>query len=275
VRVKAADCLGAIHTDEAFTALLDSCMQEDERVRENVFQALGGYYRQQSLDSMLKQVAREENPRIATSLLRSLGRYHGPEVNHLLLTKLEESSFQNRMAEAVVEALHQHERTDAEFIEPLYRSVRQRQGDYTASGLSMALETLGRLGHSLAEKQEIRDLLTNYVNDPRRRVQTGALKGLGALGDTMAIPVLNAFTAGEVPAYRRGLARTAEEALKTLRQEKPLVADEVIQLRERITELDKNTLKLQETLEALEKRLDAYGAPNEPSPSVDPNEAES
>ena len=250
-RLAAANALEEVHNDRAYEALVASLEQPDERVRERVLVNLGEFYRDQSRRILLEQVDGESNPVVVTSCIRSLGRYHHPDVDRLLIGSLDRSSFQNRIAEAAVAAMGK--RADPSFVAPLQQALTERHAEFTASGLGSALRTLGRLAGQLDEKDAIRDFLVGFVNDPRGRVQAGAIGGLGGLADPQAIAIVETFES----TGRRQVDRAARNALEALRKETPIVAQEVIDMRKRVTDLAEANKKLAERLDDLEQRLGA------------------
>lgn len=250
-RMEAANALEEIHNDRAYDALVASLEQPDERVRERVLVNLGEFYRDRSRSILLEQVERESNPVLVTSCIRSLGRYHHPDVDRLLIGSLDRPSFQNRIAQAAVAAMGK--RGDPVFVAPLQQALRERHTEFTASGLGSALRTLGRLAGQLDEKSQIRDFLAGFVNDPRGRVQAGAISGLGGLADPQAIAIVETFES----TGRRRVDRAARDALEALRKETPIVAQEVVEIRKRVTDLAEENKKLAERLDDLERRLGA------------------
>ena len=89
------------------------------------------------------------------------------------------------------------------------------------------------------------------MNHPNDGIAGNALRALGTLGDTKAIPIVETFT-GREP--RNWVERQAESALKDLREDKPLVPEEIMELRNIVDDLKSETKKLKEELEDLKKR---------------------
>jgi HEAT repeat protein len=168
-----------------------------------------------------------------------------------LIGSLDRSSFQNRIAQAAVAAMGN--RGDPVFVTPLLQTLRDRPDEFTASGLGSALRTLGRLAGQLDEKGSIRDFLAGFVNDPRERVQSGAISGLGGLADPQAITIVETFES----AGRGRVGRAARQALEALRKQTPIVAQEVVEMRKRVTELAEDNKELTKRLDDLEQRLGA------------------
>jgi len=85
VRRAASRALRDIHTEEAFDALRASLDQKDARVRLQVTQDLGGFYRPETFETMERILEKEKNPEIVAAALESLGRYHTAEGYALII----------------------------------------------------------------------------------------------------------------------------------------------------------------------------------------------
>ncbi len=252
VRVEACAALRGMRTDEAFEALAESVHQPDARVRQGVVGNIGGFYRPESLTLTNQVLKSEKNPEILSAAIRNLGRYHREDTRQLLLSYLESESYRNRLAAAAVGAIRMLD--DSSFITPLKRTLRRREKELTSSSFADALDTLAHIARNEENKTKVRKFLAAYVNDKRDRVQAGAIRALGTLGDPKAIPIVESFS-GDDPDDR--IQRTAKDALKKLQEQKQLVPAEIIYLRETLNELKKETEKLKNELEDLKKRLDA------------------
>lgn len=252
VRLEASAALRDIHTDEAFEALADSLDQPDARVRQQVVRAVCGLYRPESLRLTKRILKTEENPEILSEAIRNLGRYDEDGIRELLIHYLESQSYRNRLADAAIDAIRM--RDDPSFIAPLHRVLRDREKEFPSRSFAGALDTLAHLARNEEDKREVREFLVGYVNDPRERIQAGAIAALGTLGDPKAIPILETFS-GDDPDDR--VQRAAKDALKEIRERKPSVPAEIIHLRETVDELKKENERLRNDLEELRERLEA------------------
>jgi len=252
VRKNASAALREIHTDEAFSALAESMKQSDARVRLQVVRDIAGFYRPESLRLTKRTLRKEKNPAILAEAIRNLGRYHDKGTRRLLVRYLKSRSYRNRLADATVGAIRMLD--DASFIGQLRRIFSEREQEFTSGGFAGALNTLAHISRNQDNKTEIRNFLAGYVNHPKRRIQAGAIKALGTLGDPKAIPIVETFS-GDDP--RDWVQRSAKRALESLREQKKLVPEEIIQLRNIVDELKKETEKLRNDLEDIEERLEA------------------
>jgi len=252
VRRNASSALRQIHTDDAFDALADSMKQQDARVRQQVVGDIGGFYRPESLKLTKRILRQEKNPEILTRAIYNLGRYHDRASRKLMLQYMGTKSYRNSIASAAIEVIRKLD--DSFFIEPLKKALSENEREFTSGGFARALDTLAHISRNKENKTKIRTFLTDYVNHPKRTIQSGAIRALGTLGDPRAIAVVETFS-GDDPADRT--QRSARDALKALREKKPLVPDEVIRLRETVDKLSKETDKLRDDLADMKNRLDA------------------
>ncbi|MBP8302619.1 MAG: HEAT repeat domain-containing protein [Phycisphaerae bacterium] len=264
VRCEAAQALREIRTDEALDALAQSLHQPDAWVRDAVVDALGGFYGPQAMAALKTVVEQEKNPGIVATALRGLGIYADPEVHALIRRNLDSQSFRNRLVDAAVIAIRRL--GDPAFVPDLERLIDQRQDQLTTGGLCNALDCLASISQDLQDKAEVRDLLTGFVTHKRRAVQMAAIRALGTLRDPRAIGVLETYAGSGDRGDR--LSEAAEHAIEALRKEKPIVANEVVELRKAVDDLKKDNKKLQDQVEGLEKQVEALrgtqpGDPND------------
>ena len=252
VRRNASSALRQIHTEDAFEALADSMKQQDARVRQQVVGDVGGFYRPESLQLTKRVLRKEKNPEILTRAIHNLGQYHDKAARKLMLEYLGTRSYRNSIASAAIEVIRKLD--DSFFIEPLKKTLAENEKDFTSGGFARALDTLAHISRDKENKTKVRAFLTGYVNHPKRSIQSGAIRAIGTLGDTKAIAVVETFS-GDDPSDR--IQRSARDALKALREKKPLVPDEVIRLRETVDKLSKETDKLRDEMEDIKNRLDA------------------
>jgi len=252
VRRNASSALREIHTDEAFDALADSLVQADARVRQQVVRNVGGFYRSETLTLLKRTLRNEKNPAILEVAIRNLGLYHHKSTRRLLLKYLQSVSFRNELATAAIEAIRMLD--EPFFIVPLQRVLDEREMDFRSWDFTRGLSTLAHISRNEDDKTKVRNFLAGYVNHPKDRIQAGAIGALGTLGDPKAIPIVETFSDDEPD---DNIERSAERALKELRQRKQLVPDEIVQLRETVDEFRKETDKLKNDLDDIKKRLDA------------------
>ncbi len=252
VRIHASAALQSIHTDEAFDALADSLDQDDARVRLRVVEDLGRFYRSEVPELMQNVLADEKNPDIVAAAIEATGRYSSPQTRDVVETYLPSESYRNRLANAAIAALRTLD--DAEYIGDLMAVLRDNQAQFRSWDFVRALDTLAYLARHQEDRSDVRRFLADYVNHPKQSIQGGAISALGTLGDPKAIPIVETFRGDEPRDY---VERSATRALDDLRKEKPLVPEEIVEMRKQLDELKKETAKLREQLEDLQNKSDA------------------
>ena len=258
VRRNASSALREIHTNEAFEALTDSLVQADARVRQQVVRDVSNFYRSETLELLKRTLRKEKNPAILEVAIRNLGLYHHKSTRRLLLKYLQSVSYRNELATAAIEAIRMLD--EPFFIVPLQRALDEREMDFRSWSFTRGLNTLAHISRNEDDKTKVRNFLASYVNHPKDRIQAGAIGALGTLGDPKAIPIVETFSNGEPDDY---IERSAERALKQLQQQKQLVPDEIVRLRETVEKFRKETDKIKHDLDDIKKRLDAKEKPAE------------
>ncbi len=252
MRLDASSALQEIHTDEAFKALADSMDQNDARVRLRVVEDLGRFYRSEVLSLMQSVLAREQNPEVLAAAIRATGRYTGPQTREVIDRYLRSTSYRNELAGAAIAALRTFD--DASYVDELMAALRDSERQYRSWDFAAARATLAYLARNEEDRTTVRQFLAGYVNHPRQSIQAGAIGALGTLGDPKAIPIIETFQ-GREP--RDWVEQRAVEAADKLRENKPLVPDEVVELRKTLDELKEQTGKLKEEIEDLKKKSSA------------------
>ena len=258
VRRNASSALREIHTDEAFEALADSLVQADARVRQQVVRDVSSFYRSETLEFLKRTLRNEKNPAILEVAIRNLGLYHHKNTRRLLLKYLQSISYRNELATAAIEAIRMLD--EPFFIVPLQRVMDEREMDFRSWDFTRGINALAHISRNEDDKTKVLNFLAGYVNHPKDRIQAGAIEALGTLGDPRAIPIVETFSNDEPD---DNIERSAERALKELRQRKQLVPDEIVRLRETVDEFRKETDKLKNDLDDIKKRLDAKEKPAE------------
>jgi aminopeptidase N len=263
VRLAASRSIRAIQAEEALPALIASVKQSDARVRRQVMSDLASFYRDSSYAEVLRAAREEKNPDIKALAIAALGAYQKPEVKELLLQNLNSTSYQNVLASAAINGIRAQD--DASYIAPLLETLKHKVTNFTTAGFARGLDTLAWLARNEEKKDGVREFLVGFVNSPKRRVQLASIAGLGTLGDTKAIAVLEKFAS----APKEGPERTAaEKSLTGLRDTKKPSA-ELGNLRSEVLGLQRENRDLRKDLDELKKKLDALSSKPAPAPEKD------
>lgn len=250
VRVEASKALRAAHSEEALDALLASTHQPDARVRQQVHEDLGAFYRGSVLQAALAAVERERNPDAQTPLIRALAAYGSPETKAILLKLLGTDSFRNAVADAAIDAMRGQD--DPAYIAPLMDALRTRESAFTTGGFTRALQALAWLARHEENRDDVREFLADHLDHPKRPVRRGAIQALGTLGDPKALARIETFARGGKASPER---RAAEAAVSTLRASKR-PAEELRDLRNEVLDVQKENRELKKDIEALRKQFD-------------------
>lgn len=251
VRIEAAAALRAIHTDEALQVLLDAPHQNDARVRRAVVSNLGGFHDLRVLERLLDVAAREKNPDIVAEALRHLAGWADTRVTGVLLNAVRTVSFRNEVEIAGLRGLAAHQ--DTSCVEALFDLLRQRRKEWTSQALATGLETLGQLGRDLPRRDAVLQWLLEQTTDLRPPVRLAAIRALGNLEDSRALPALSRFASAHRDHPERRAAESAMESIRAAR--KPPV--ELAELRKEVQDLQRTHRELRKELDSLLKRLEA------------------
>jgi aminopeptidase N len=251
IRLEAARALRGMHTDEAFTALTDCLDQPDARVRQQVVSAVAAFYRPGAYELALKRIDGEKNRAITAVAIRALGPYAKPEVRDTLIRQLSSKSYRNSLADAAISAMRAQ--ADPEYVEPLQKVLREREGEFTTWGFGRALETLAYLQKNEEKKDGVRDFLLSHVNSRKRAVQLAAINALGTLGDVKAIAALETYATARKESPQRDAADRAVTALRAAKKPN----DEWRDLRTELLDLKKENGELKKQMEELKKKIEA------------------
>lgn len=251
VRIKAAEALSKIHSDESLEALISSMKQSDARARLAVVKAIGDFFNKRAMEVLLKHIETETNPAINGAALSGLSAYANPQVHDVFLKFLDSNSYQNRLNVSAMRAIKNQ--GDTSFMTPLMDVLKKRSSDFLPSTLAYGLETLATLAKDEKHKDEVRVFITSFLDDKRTRAQCGAIQALGALGDPKALPVLEPFASSAKATPQQADAERAVSAIRRLN--KP--SDNLNDLRTQVLDLQKTQRELKKELEDLRKRVKA------------------
>jgi aminopeptidase N len=254
VRIAAAQALSKHETDEAYDALKENWKsQTDARVRNAVVERMLNRFHPDNLELALSVIAEEKNPAIQAIAIRSLSAFHGEQTRNQLIALLDSQSFGNELAGSAISAIG--EQNDPAYMQPLFAMLKKRHSELPPRELGKGLSVLAQTAKLQESKQsgstaEVFDFLCDYLNDPRSSVQVSAINALGALSDPRAQSVLRKFADSNDPRT----SSAAKSAIDKLTASKPVVPDEMIELRNAFREMQSETKKLKEQLETLQKQ---------------------
>ncbi len=255
VRTRASSALGTIRSPEALAALLESTQQPDARVRRQVVQDIGRFYRDKAYAQARSTVNSEKNPEIVSVAIGNLAGFEKPEVRELLLQFLNSESYHNMLTGAAIRAMRAED--DPQYIQPLIETLSKNREKFTSYGYEDGLSTLAYLARNEEKKDTVREFLMTQLTSENRRTRTASIQALGKLGDPKAIAALQKF-AGPRRETREGPA--AEVAISELRAARRPV-DDFKNLRQEVTDLQKGNAELHDQLSDLKKKIETLKEP--------------
>jgi aminopeptidase N len=253
-RLEASRALRSIHTDETLEALLASLQQSDARVRRQLVDDIGGFYRDTAYESARKTLATEKNPDILSEGIQAIGGYGKPETRDAVLKFLNSESYRNTLAAAAIRAIRLQD--DPAYVKPLIDALFKRQSAFTSGGFGTGLETLGYISRNQENRDAPREFLMIQVTHLKQSVRLAAIRALEALGDPKALAVLQTFAGASRETPERS---AAERAVTTLRAARRPV-DDFKNLRNEVLDLQKQNRELRKELDDLKKKVEPAGA---------------
>ncbi|MBM3891293.1 MAG: HEAT repeat domain-containing protein, partial [Verrucomicrobia bacterium] len=268
VRIKAAEALGSIHTDEALEALLASDKQPDARARDAVVKNIGNFYNPLACDAARRIATTDKNPAIQATAIRALGAYAKPDVRDVLLQFLNSTSYRDKLAEAAIAAIRAQ--GEPAYIAPLRDCLKRRETEFKTPAFVAGLDALAFIARNEQKKDDVREFIARYLNHPRQRVKLSAIAALGTLEDPKAIALLDTFTAMPKDRPERQAADKAIAALDAAKKPHEGLRD----LRGEVTRLQDSQRELRKEMETLKKKFDAL-APKPSKPAAAPKKPKS
>ncbi|MDA7617817.1 M1 family aminopeptidase [Verrucomicrobia bacterium] len=252
VRMEAADALKRIHSPEALQALLDSRAQEDARVRHRVQMGIGAFFSQEAMEAALKTTREESNPTIANTAVRALGNFGSEEAMPVLSAFLRKTSYRNTHAETAIAAMESIDNDS--FVMPILNSLMQRKPSFTTRGYSNALSSLAHLSRHAKDKSMVMSFIAGNLHDPKERIRIGAMRALGRLRDTRAIPMLRHWMHADPDSPEHKAAKASIDTLQKL-----ILPGENLKTywRDKVQAVEASQESLKNELEQLKKRLEA------------------
>ncbi len=252
VRIVAASSLAKHESDEAYL-VLENCWnkQIDARVRTAAVKHLVDRFTEHTPTLIAKILSEERNPAILANAVRALGRFHGEDSRNRIVGFLQSESFRNEIAVAAIDAIKQQ--NDPSYKAILMKVLEKNERRFTSRDFGKGLETLGHVVISLNKKEDVRDFLLQYVNHPMPRTRQSAMSALGTLGDATAISILESYSGSN----DRVTSKAAQQAIDKIRESKPTIPSELVELRKDMAKMKKNNEKLQTDLNDVQKQIKA------------------
>jgi len=169
----------------------------------------------------------------------------------LLLPLLQSTSYRNTLLDAAISAISAQ--CDAADIAPLRSTLKARKTEMTSRGFGEGLVDLASLCRNCDKKAEGRGFIAAYLDDKKRDIQIGAIRALGTLEDSAAIPLLQTFAgaSSENPSQK-----AAADALETIRSGRQR-GDNVRELRQTVLDLQKEVEKLRRDMNTMQRKTEA------------------
>ncbi len=249
VRIAAAKAIAKKNTTRSLETLVELRDQDDARVRLAVIERIAGFYRPQARETLMSVVDAEQNPLIVAAALRGLGKYGGDAVQEKLEQAMGRESFGNVISTAAIQAAG--DMVAEEVRQRVLRTVKANVRGYADRDGSLALDAIGTLWKEADDKTPARVFLQECLNDESRRLRSAAIRALGTLGDSQALPSLQAVADGEGMGRDAGAAK---DAIKRLEVASPLAPNEIVELRKVVSELQKSQAKLEKQLEEMKAK---------------------
>jgi aminopeptidase N len=257
VRGRASEALGKIGTVDALNALSGSLKQSDARVRNQIVRDLGKFYHPVARKALKQVVATEKNPMILRWALRHFAKYRGQDAKQAITTSLRSVTYRDYQAYYAQESVPVLD--DPSLTGDLMKFLSRKERRISQGWYGNTLVTLGRLNRNEKNKDRVRTFIVDKTSHPNDRVKRGAIRALGLLEDTKAIPVVQSFTGGGD--NKTSVQKAADEALKKLRATKKVSVE--------LKDLTSEVMKLKEKNEKLEKGLEDLRKQIEKKESVD------
>ncbi len=251
VRIDAASALASMRSDESLKVLIASLDQKDARVRNAVASGIAAFYKPAAKEAVLKALASEQNPDIEAQYIRGLANYSEPEIHDRLLTCLKSQSYRNRLTEAAISTMRTQD--DAAYAEPIRKALEERRADFTTGGVSSALDAIAFLSRNDERKDFVRGFLIAFLNDKNVSIRNGAIRALGTLGDARAIAVLQTFANASREIPEQAPAEAAIQSIRSNRKQ----GDNLKDLRDTVSDLQKENRQLRKDLDTLQKKFEA------------------
>lgn len=252
VRIAAAKALGEHESDEADAVLEESwSRQSDARVRLAVVREVLSRVKPSTEALAYSILDQESNPAIQSEAIEALAIFPTEQSRDRLVKLLESNSFRNELALSAAATMGKQ--LDPTFISPMLEMIRTRKAEFSSGSYGRLLSTLAKLAKDQDGQDQVFELLRDELDNPKETIQTSAISGLGSLGDVRARSLLDSLAGSS----RSRIERAANQAIKNLDDEEPLVPAEVKQFRETMQEMRDEMKSMKEQIETMKKETAA------------------
>ncbi len=250
VRVKAAEALGKIEDPRATNALLANVDAAESRVRLAVVDALATIDDAVVRLKLIERIETDPASYIVAAAIGGLAQQQDYSAIPIITAALERDSHSEAIRSAALNAL-----ADLRAEDSLAAIIPYTYSPAPRAARRTAIAAIGKAGQYMKDKTQAREALTERLADPHPFRRLAAVNALATLGDPRAISALEKLAA---TSKRENEVKSARDAIRTLRT-KQEPSEEVKALREEVDSLNDSSKKLEEQLEALEKKVKTLG----------------
>jgi aminopeptidase N len=219
--------------DILLAALAQSASIQEPRTRRTAIDALSKYRGEEVAATLMRFAKQDASINVQATATADLGGQDPSDaIEAVLLENAKASAFRDLLRTSALRAFVQLH--DAKGIDPAMQMASYGQPYRTRP---RAIDALGKLGATLEKEKRdpIRRFLIKLLDDPTESAQYASAAALGALGDDLAKPALQAFADGSALEKDKAVARGALDAIGKANGE----SDSVKDLRERVEALEK------------------------------------
>lgn len=249
LRMEAATILGKRKEDSAAVFLLGALANEkDARVRRRIVQALATVKSQEAKQALLDRIADDPSPHVRVAAVSGLAEQRREDALPVITSLLDQDSHRDQLRVAALNALRtfgKQESLDA-IIPYTTGTPDQRRV------VGPALRAVGGIGSMMEDQEVALNALLPALENRRSLTRIAALRALGALGDSDAIPAIEAYIQTSKIDDETDAARAAINAIKNRDAQSAAIKE----LRKEAEETTKLRNELEERLDSLEERLD-------------------
>jgi aminopeptidase N len=258
VRIEAAKALKRAPIAAAKDGLISASVEDgDPRVRRSAIRALGSFkeWATEITDVVIRHAESEASDYAIADTMRTVAELRSAQAKVFLERGLERTGHNHAIRAAAVESL-----AKLRDLGSLGAVERHASKCHHARVRESAVSVIGALGRFTPDpsldRQEARDQLVGYLDDPWLRVRMRAAEALKALGDKAAIQELRDHAEKELDGRARRAMRLAEREIR----EQSQTADEIDRLRDEVKLLEQMQTKLVDRVEKIESKK-AHDAP--------------